>query len=137
MKGTEYVCDDEKKDIHVINNERKIVTKYGGLYSDADQWYIGLYVRGVNPEQCNSASDQNDILVLVTLSSGVRGDVLRQGQISPIALDFVASKNGRQGPEQSAPSAVRVTVTDFVHGDIQLESVVDDFLPGTGVANAN
>lgn len=57
--------------------------------------------------------------------------MLCQREIAAIALNLVASEHWREGPEESTASACRVTVGDFVHGDVQLKTVVDHLLPST------
>lgn len=50
--------------------------------------------------------------------------MLCQGQVSTVTLHFVSGEDARQRPEQSAASAIRIAVTDFVHSHVQLETVI-------------
>lgn len=90
-----------------------------------------MNIVGIRPEQGDPVPNQNNVLILVRLSTGNGSDMLSQVQISSVALHLVASKDWRQGPEQSASSAVWITIPDLVRGQVQLEiTMVDDFLSG-------
>lgn len=86
---------------------------------------VGLSFRRVRPVQRNAVADQQNVLVLVTLGIRIRGDMLRQCEVSAVTLHFVARENARQRPEQSAASAIRITIADLIHCHVQLEAVRD------------
>lgn len=54
--------------------------------------------------------------------------MLSERQTSSVTFDLVTGECRRKRPEKASVPIVRITVTDFVEFDFQLESIIDDIV---------